>query len=145
MKIFPFLLTLALFSLPAWSKQMLQAKNDNTYMYKTKAGQKKFAVLSKGEHMYLLQKGDNFTKVKADGDVVGWVLNSNLEYIPPESANSYKFQEMVVHGWLDNPTALYILDHENIDAEAFLLTRDFQYEIFEFIDRETIERANDEN
>ncbi len=131
--------------LPVFSKQRLLVKQDQTFMFKTKNGVEKFAILSKDETIYLLEKGLVYSKIKADGGIIGWVANADVTYDPPETEDSYKFHEMAIHGWTDNPTAIYIMDHTDMNAEAFLLTRSFHHEIFEFVDRETIERMNGEN
>ncbi|MBF0430800.1 MAG: hypothetical protein HQK83_05945 [Fibrobacteria bacterium] len=134
-----------IFVLPVFSRQGLIVKHDQTFMFKSKKAVNKFAVLTKNERVYLLEKGRTHSKIKAGNGVIGWVANTDVKYDPPESEDAYKFQEMAVQGWTDNPTAIYILDHTDMNADAILLTRSFKNEIFEFIDRETIERFNNEN
>ena len=75
----------------------------------------------------------------------GFENRSKHKRLEKVTDDNYRLNEQEFHGWLDNPHALYIFDHSGLEMDAMLLTRSFSDEIFEFIDRETVERTNDEN
>ena len=123
---------------------MLRVKLADTYIFSSEDGEVKKALLSEGEEVAMLQKGPNRSKIKASGGTVGWVSNSNTEYIIEDKGVTFELDPQKIQGWLDNPTAIYILD-EKSGIDGMLLTRTWENEIFEFIDREEIERGNLEN
>jgi hypothetical protein len=129
----------------SFARRPVDIKSGTTYIYKTKAGKAIRDSLSQGQGAFLLQEGANLSKIKTDKGVVGWVHNSAIEYVKTSLGNTYDLENQDVRGWLDNPTAVYILDHPDIGIEAVLLIRSFRDEIFEFIDREQLERTNNEN
>ncbi len=140
-----FLLLAALCSPAIFAKETYKIKNAEVFIYSAQVDGVKKAVLSPGEEVALLEKGSNRSKIKASGGTVGWVLNSDMVSVVESKGDFYDLQELEVNGWLDNPRVLYILDEGNLEMEGMLLTRNWDVEIYEFIDRETLERANDEN
>ncbi len=136
---------LTFFIVNGWSAQTLKVLEKESYIYSTESGEEKIAVMTKGEVVHLLQKGVSRSKIKADGEYVGWAMNTQLEYIVAENKGErYDLKEIDITGWLDNPSAIYILD-ASTEENSLVLTRNFSHEIFEFVDREEIERRNDEN
>ena len=125
--------------------QLLKIKVQDVYIYSEEEGGIKKALLSEGEEVALLKKGMNRSKIKASGGTVGWVLNSQTEYTVLEKGMTFELNTMSIQGWLDNPTAIYILDHSAAELDGMLLTRTWTHDIFEFLDREHLERHNQEN
>jgi hypothetical protein len=139
------ILVCILFAGFCFGKQPVKVKSGQIYIYKTSSGKAMKDSISKGDEAFLLQEGRNFAKIKTARGVVGWVQKSDIEYMTSSLGDKYNLENQDVRGWLDNPHALYIFDEAGLKAEALLLTRTFENEIFEFIDREIMERANDEN
>lgn len=147
MKIKLGILFTAVLLLQSWALagQKLKIKVEDTYIYSQEDGGIKKALLSAGKEVALLKKGANRSKIKASGGTVGWIKNSETEYVVQEKGMTFELNTQTIQGWLDNPTAIYILDHSSSDLDGMLLTRNWDSEIYEFLDREEIERANLEN
>lgn len=105
----------------------------------------KIADLGKGDEVSLLKQGKARSLVKTSGNIRGWVDNSQLEKVKVTSGGSHNLKDVEVVGWLDNPSAVYILDNSNPDLNALPIDRNFNNEIVEKKDREEVERAYDEN
>ena len=144
MKYFTHLLLFAFFMSTAFAVQLVRIKSD-TPIYKKSSGESSKGELYTGDNLSLLKKGKDRSLVKSRTGLKGWVPNSNLEYIKASKGDFYKLQEQEIHGWLDNPSAIYILDESGLNTDALPLNRSFRDEIFERQDREEIERGNDEN
>ena len=117
---------------------------DKAYVYRTPEAQSVKDSITIGQPVYLLKEGAAYSKVKTSRGSVGWVRNSEIQYQKVDKVDIYQLENQDVLGWLDNPHAIYILDENDFET-SILLTRTFTNEIFEFIDRETMERSNDEN
>ena len=129
----------------SFGKRPVDSKSEITLIYRTKSGKTVKDSLLKGQKAFLLQEGPNFSKIKTEKNVVGWVNNSQISYTKSGKGDIYQLSNQDIVGWLDNPAALYILDEGNVGSDAVLLSRSFSHEFFEFIDREDMERSNDEN
>jgi len=126
--------------------QRLEVKADKTTIFKSKGGSASKGTLSQGESLWLIKKGKNRSLVKTFSGVKGWVINSNTEYVKGNSkGDTYHLDNQDISGWLDNPSAIYILDNSGLNNNALPLSRSFSDEIFEFEDKEQLERGNDEN
>ncbi len=129
----------------AFAVKILNVKEDQTSIYSARTGDKSKGVLSRGSKLALLKKGKDRTFVKTKTGLKGWVENSQVEYVKGGKGDVYYLSEQEVTGWLDNPSAVYILDNSGLNTDALPLSRNFSEEIFEFEDREAMERGNDEN
>ncbi|MBF0432069.1 MAG: hypothetical protein HQK83_12365 [Fibrobacteria bacterium] len=123
----------------------LRIKSNGTPIYKAKTGESSKGTLSQGDMVTLLKKGKDRSLVKTNTGVRGWVKNNLVEYTKKGSGDVYNLNEQDITGWLDNPSAIYILDESGINTDALPLSRSFSDEIFEIQDREELERGNDEN
>ena len=128
------------------ASQKLIVKSDKATIFKSKGGSASKGTLNQGESLWLIKKGKNRSLVKTSNGVKGWVMNSNTEYVKGGGkGDTYNLENQDISGWLDNPSAIYILDNSGLDNSALPLTRSFSDEIFEFTDKEQLERGNDEN
>jgi len=127
--------------------EVTRIKGSNTPIYKSEladAGEK-MMDLGGGEEVTLLKKSKARSLIKTSGNVKGWVDNSSLERVKVSSGGSHNLKDVEVVGWLDNPSAVYILDNTNPDVNALPIDRSFASEIVEKKDREEVERTYDEN
>lgn len=113
-----------------------QAENDEA---------KVMANLAAGDEVTLVKKGPARTMVRTSGGIKGWVDNKSIEIVKVGSGSKFNLKEQEVLGWLDNPSAVYILDNSNPDLNALPIDRSFNDEIVEKRDREEVERSFDEN
>lgn len=122
-------------------------KSGGATIYKTEGGDEadKIADIGTGEEITLLKKGSARSLVKTGGSIKGWVDNSTVEKVRISGGGAHNLKDVEVVGWLDNPSAVYILDNSDPDLNALPLDRNFANEIVEKKDREEVERTYDEN
>jgi hypothetical protein len=105
----------------------------------------KIADIGTGDEVTILKQGKARSLVKTSGSIKGWVDNATVEKVKISSGGSHSLKDVEVVGWLDNPSAVYILDNSNPDLNALPIDRNFNNEIVEKKDREEVERSYDEN
>ena len=105
----------------------------------------KAADLSAGDEVTLVKKGNARSMIKTSGGIKGWVDNNAIEIVKVSGGSTHNLKDVEVVGWLDNPSAVYILDNGNPDLNALPIDRSFNNEIVEPKDREQVERVYDEN
>ena len=129
------------------SVEVTRIKSNGATLFKLESSDAgdKVADLSAGEEVQMLKEGKARSLVKTGGNVKGWVDNSNIEKVKITSGGTHNLKDVEVVGWLDNPSAVYILDNSNPDVNALPLDRSFSNEIVEKKDREEVERTYDEN
>ena len=97
---------------------------------------------------------DELRIVKDDGDAVlvkgacgqGWVGKSAVEYVAKaEGDKSLSLEGVDVVGWLDNPSAVFVLENDEIDLDGVNIDRDFKEYLQHTMDREQMEMHNNEN
>ena len=126
---------------------VIRVKSGGATLYKSEASDEgdKLADLGTGDEVTLLKQGKGRSLIKTNGAIKGWVDNGTLEKVKVSNGGSHNLKDVEVVGWLDNPSAVYILDNSNPDLNALPLDRNFANEIVEKKDREEVERAYDEN
>lgn len=146
------LLTLAIASFAfAGSKTetstVIRIKSGGATVYKSEASDEgdKLADIGAGDEVTLLKQSKARSLIKTSGSIKGWVDNSTIEKVKVSSGGAHNLKDVEVVGWLDNPSAVYILDNSNPDVNALPLDRNFSNEIVEKKDREEVERTYDEN
>lgn len=97
---------------------------------------------------------DELNIVKDEGGFVlvkgscgqGWVEKTLVEYIvQAEGDKSMKLEGVDVVGWLDNPSAVFVLDMDAADFDGMNIDRDFRDYLQHTMDREQTEMRNKEN
>ena len=129
------------------SIEVIRIKSGGAALFKAELSDEadKVADLSAGSEVQLLKEGKGRSLIKSSGSVKGWVENGALERVKIISGGTHNLKDVEVVGWLDNPSAVYILDNSNPDVNALPLDRSFTSEIVEKKDREEVERTYDEN
>lgn len=120
-------------------------KSNGAAVYKSEQDDDKSVDLNSGDEITILKQGKARSMVKTNGNVKGWVNNGDIERVKITSGGSHNLKDVEVVGWLDNPSAVYILDNTNPDLNALPIDRNFNSEIVEKKDREEVERTYDEN
>ena len=87
------------------------------------------------------------TKVLVKGSCgKGWVDKSKIEYVAKGPGDkSIKIDEQILVGWIDNPSAVFVLEGNDIDFDGVDINRDFKEYLTYTMDREKLERSNGEN
>ena len=127
--------------------QVTRIKSGGATIYKTESGDEadKVADAGTGDEITLLKQGKSRSLIKTSGSIKGWVDNGTIEKVKISSGGTHNLKDVEVVGWLDNPSAVYILDNSNPDLNALPIDRNFNSEIIEKKDREEVERTYDEN
>lgn len=122
-------------------------KSGGAAVYKTEAGEEsdKLVDLGTGDEVQILKQGKGRSLIKTSNAIKGWVENSTIEKVKITSGGTHNLKDVEVVDWLDNPSAVYILDNTNPDLNALPIDRNFNNEIIEKRDREEVERGFDEN
>jgi len=120
-------------------------KSGGAAVFKSEQDDDKTVDLSAGDEITILKQGKARSLVKTSQSIKGWVENGNIERVKITSGGTHNLKDVEVVGWLDNPSAVYILDNTNPDLNALPLDRNFMNEIVEKKDREEVERTYDEN
>jgi hypothetical protein len=150
-KSFPLFMALLAVGAYAASKtsmvEVTRIKGGSTALFKTEGADEgeKVMDVGGGDEVTLLKQGKARSMIKTSGNVKGWVNNSSIERVKVSSGGAHNLKDVEVVGWLDNPSAVYILDNTNPDVSALPLDRSFVSEINEKKDREEVERVYDEN
>lgn len=120
-------------------------KSGGASVYKSEQDDDKSVDIGAGDEVTILKQGKSRSLIKTQGNIKGWVENGSLERVKITSGGSHNLKDVEVVGWLDNPSAVYILDNTNPDLNALPIDRNFMNEIVEKKDREEVERSYDEN
>lgn len=120
---------------PVWLSPEHRA--DETPLYMAPSNELLLKQDSKGEYI----------QVRTRNGALGWVDQGKVAIYVAQTGTSVDLGEGKVQGYLDNPGAIYILtDESKIPPEGFSIVRDMTAFVTEDnIDRETLERRNDEN
>jgi hypothetical protein len=129
------------------SIEVIRVKSGGADLYKTEQAEESEKVMevAAGEEVRLIKEGKARSLIKTGGSVRGWVDNETLTRVKISGGATHNLKDVEVVGWLDNPSAVYILDNTNPDHNALPLDRSFASEIVEKKDREEVERSYDEN
>jgi len=97
------------------------------------------------DELTILKESD--TKVLVRGSCgQGWVEKSKIEYVAKGPGdNSIKLDEQILVGWLDNPSAVFIMEAPDVDFDGVDINRDFKEYLTYTMDREKIEMRHGEN
>ncbi len=90
---------------------------------------------------------DGETEVLVKGNCgQGWVPKSKIEYVAQLAGDkSMKLEGVDVVGWHDNPSAVFVLENDDLDFDGVNIDRDFKEYLQHTMDREQMEMHNNEN
>lgn len=123
----------------------VKSKRGDVDLTKDKDGGSVVCSASFNDEMKILKDGDDAVLVKAACGQ-GWVAKSKVEYVAQAAGDkSLKLEGVDVVGWLDNPSAVFVLDQDAADFDGVNIDRDFKEYLQHTMDRETMEMHNNEN
>ncbi len=123
----------------------VKSKRGDVDLTKDKDGGSVVCSASFNDEMKILKDGDDAVLVKASCGQ-GWVAKSKVEYVAQVAGDkSLKLEGVDVVGWLDNPSAVFVLDQDAADFDGVNIDRDFKEYLQHTMDRETMEMHNNEN
>lgn len=97
------------------------------------------------EELTIVKDGDTEVLVKGSCGQ-GWVAKSKIEYVAQAAGDkSMKLEGVDVVGWLDNPSAVFVLENDDLDFDGVNIDRDFKEYLQHTMDREQTEMRYNEN
>lgn len=97
------------------------------------------------EELTIVKDGDTEVLVKGSCGQ-GWVPKSKIEYVAQAAGDkSMQMEGVDVVGWLDNPSAVFVLENDDLDFDGVNIDRDFKEYLQHTMDREQMEMHNNEN
>lgn len=76
----------------------------------------------------------------------GWVDKTKIEYVAKGPGDKSMVLDSVgIEAWIDNPSAIFVLENNGIDFEGVEINRDFREYLTYTMDREQTEMRNGEN
>jgi hypothetical protein len=109
------------------------------------SGSKVVCAASFNDEMTVLKQGGGFTLVKASCGQ-GWVPNADVERVVAGPGDKgMNLDAIDVLGWIDNPSAVFVLDQDAGGFEGINIDRNFKDYLRNTVDREQTEMRNQEN
>jgi len=109
------------------------------------SGSKIVCTASFNDEMTVLKQQSNFTLVKGSCGQ-GWVSNGEIERVVAGPGDKgFNIDAVDVVGWMDNPSAVFVLDQDAGSFEGINIDRDFKDYLKNTVDREQTEMRNQEN
>lgn len=138
-------LALALLFAVAAVAAPVQSKKGPLELTKDADGGAAVCTADASEQMEMLKDAGTAVLVKANCGQ-GWVQKSEINYIRAAAGDkSLTLDDVDIVGWLDNPTAVFVLDNNYEAVDGVNLNRDFKEYLVYTMDKERIEERNQEN
>ena len=123
----------------------VKSKKGDIDVTKEKGGGSVVCTAGFNDELTIVKDGDTEVLVKKDG-CQGWVAKSQVEYVAQLAGDkSMKLDGVDVVGWLDNPSAVFVLENDDMDFDGVNIDRDFKEYLQHTMDREQMEMHNNEN
>ena len=141
-----FAMTLALMVAAAFAApNKVKSKLGDVELTKEKGGGSVVCTAGFNDELTIVKDGDTDVLVKGSCGQ-GWVPKSKVEYVAALAGDkSMKLDGVDVVGWLDNPSAVFVLEDNDMDFDGVNIDRDFKEYLQHTMDRETMEMHNNEN
>ena len=123
----------------------VKSKRGDVDLTKEKGGGSVVCTAGFNDDVKIVKDGDDAVLVKAACGQ-GWVAKSAVEYVVAAAGDkSLKLEGVDVVGWLDNPSAVFVLEQDAADFDGVNIDRDFKEYLQHTMDREQVEMHNNEN
>ena len=141
-----FVMALALMVAAAFAApNKVKSKLGDVELTKEKGGGSVVCTAGFNDELTIVKDGDTDVLVKGSCGQ-GWVPKSKVEYVAALAGDkSMKLDGVDVVGWLDNPSAVFVLESDDMDFDGVNIDRDFKEYLQHTMDRETMEMHNNEN
>ena len=141
-----FAMTLALMVAAAFAApNKVKSKLGDVELTKEKGGGSVVCTAGFNDELTIVKDGDTDVLVKGSCGQ-GWVPKSKVEYVAALAGDkSMKLDGVDVVGWLENPSAVFVLENDDMAFDGVNIDRDFKEYLQHTMDRETMEMHNNEN
>ena len=123
----------------------VKSKRGDIQLTDASGGGRVICQASFNDEMTILKKDANHTLVKAACGQ-GWVSNADVEMVlagPGDKGMNLDIVDVV--GWIDNPSAVFVLDQDANAFDGINIDRNFNDYLRNTLDREQTEMRNHEN
>jgi len=144
-KIVLILLVLVVAAFAQKGTNKVKSKRGDVDLTSAAGGSQVVCTASFNDEMTVLNQKDTHTLVKASCGQ-GWVENSAVERVvqgPGDKGMSLEAVDVV--GWMDNPSAVFVLDQDAGSFDGINIERNFKDFLTNTVDREQTEMRNGEN
>ena len=136
---------LALMVTTSFAARIVQSKLGDIEITKTQDASEVVCTAEFNDELTIVKEAE--TKVLVKGQCgQGWVDKDKVVYVVKRPGDkSITLDEQVLVDWTDNPSAIIVFEHPDIDDEEVKMDRDFKEYLTYTIDREQTEIRNGEN
>jgi uncharacterized membrane protein len=141
-------LVLLIFTVAAFAQKVtnkVKSKRGDIDLVSASGGSQVVCTATFSDEMTIVKSGDTHTLVKASCGQ-GWVSNGDVERVvqgPGDKGMSLDAVDVV--GWMDNPSAVFVLDQDAGSFDGINIDRNFKDFLINTVDREQTEMRNQEN
>ena len=144
-EIFAVLLVLAVGVSFAQGTNKVKSKRGDIQLMSSEGGSSVVCQASFNDELTILKKQGNHTLVKGSCGQ-GWVSNGDVEIVAKGPGDKgMKIDAVDVVGWMDNPSAVFVLDQDAGSFDGINIDRNFNDYLRNTVDREQTEMRNHEN
>ena len=122
--------------------QKARAKAGSIDLKSSPGGSK--VVCTASDDFTVVTKKETHAQVKSECGT-GWVEVSKIEYIKKGGDKAMEFENVDIVGWIDNPSAVFVLENNTDEVEGVNLERNFKEYLKNTMDKEQIEMKNQDN
>ena len=137
--------TLAVMVTSSFAAKVVKSKRGDLDVTSHKDGGSVVCTANFNDELTILSETD--TKVFVKGNCgKGWVEKSKVEYVAKGPGDkSLVLDSIGIEAWIDNPSAIFVLENNGIDFEGVDINRDFREYLTYTMDREQTEMRHGEN
>lgn len=139
-------LTVAAFAAGAKTNKV-KSKVGSVQLMKAEGGSDAACTADFNDELVIVKEDNGSALVKLGrANCQGWVKFSDVEYVAQAAGDKSMHLEGVdVVGWLDNPSAVFVLENDGADFGGVNINRDFREYLQNTEDREQVETKHQEN
>lgn len=135
----------ALLTVTAVQAKSVKSKRGALEIRKAQTGADIECSVSFGEEMNVVKEDGVYVLVKSSG-CQGWLDKSSVEYVAQVAGDQdMNLDNIDIVGWMDDPSAVFVLDNNVDDADGVNMDRNFNEMLTHTLDRERTEFSNGEN
>lgn len=125
--------------------KLVKSKLGDVEITKDQGGGTVICMAGFNDEMTILKEAGSDVLVKASCGQ-GWVQKAKIEYVAQKAGDkSLSLEDQDIVGWLDNPSAVFVLENDDVDLDGVNIDRDFREYLQHTMDREQMEMHNNEN
>jgi hypothetical protein len=141
------LIVLLAVAVASFAAGKVKSKIGSLEVMKAQGGSDAVCTADFNENLTLVKKEGEFSLVKSSAaNCQGWVKNTDIEMVAAAAGDkSMNLEGVDVVGWLDNPSAVFVLENDAASFGGVDINRDFREYLQHTEDREKLETKNREN